>query len=46
MNEEVSEANKPISWLLWYVKFEQIPRENNSATDEVARLASSKDAAD
>ena len=26
------------------VKFEQIPRENNSATDEVANLASTEDA--
>ena len=26
------------------VKFEQIPRENNSATDEVAKLASTEDA--
>lgn len=26
------------------VKFEQIPRENNSATDEVIRLASVEDA--
>ena len=26
------------------VKFEQIPRENNSTADEVAKLASTKDA--